>query len=111
MERLVSAWGIEVEGFASAESFLTSDRVRDTACLILDVDLHGMGGLQLQSQLASSGLHIPIILITTNPDEKTREKAVKAGVQAPLHGLPGEMVLVKKILAELKVGGQDKAAK
>ena len=111
MERLIEAWGIEVEGFASAESFIASDRVREAACLILDVDLQGMGDLQLQSQLASSGLHIPIILITTNPDEKTRAQAVKAGAQAPLHRPSGEMALVKKIFSELRLGGQDKAAR
>ena len=111
MEKLVEAWGFDVEGFASAENFLTSGRVRETACLILDVGLPGMGALQLQSQFASSGLHIPIISITTSPDESARAQAVRAGALAPLQTPSGEMDLLGEIRSELKFGGQDKTAR
>jgi FixJ family two-component response regulator len=68
-----------VDTFASAEEFLASERLDDTACLILDLYLPGMNGFELQSHLNEIGRAIPIVFITANADDRSREKALKAG--------------------------------
>jgi len=73
------ASGFTAEAFLSAEEFLQFDRLQDTSCLITDVQLGGMSGLQLQDRLAESGSGIPIIFITAFPDERIRDRALSAG--------------------------------
>ena len=63
--------------FASAEDFLSSDVARTTSCLVLDVQMPGMSGIELQRHLAATGQHIPIVFITAHPDR--REEAMKSG--------------------------------
>ncbi|MGA7264937.1 MAG: response regulator, partial [Stellaceae bacterium] len=65
--------------FTSAGEFLNSDCVSSTACLISDVQMPGMNGLQLHRKLLASGRHIPVIFITAFPDERVRKRAVAAG--------------------------------
>ena len=77
---LMKAFGFVAEAFPGAEDFLKSDRLRETACLIADVQMPGMSGLELHSRLAASGKPIPTILITAYPDERVRERALRAGV-------------------------------
>ena len=67
-------------GFASAEDFLKSDRRRDASCLIADVQMPEMSGLELLQRLAAAGEGLPTILITAYPDPKTRHGALQAGV-------------------------------
>ena len=69
----------DVEAFASAEEFLASERVKDTACLILDVYLPGMSGFELQNHLNIERRAIPIIFITAHSDEASRQRALKGG--------------------------------
>ena len=69
----------DVEAFASAEEFLTSERLSDTACLILDVTLPGMSGFELQNHLNSERCCIPIVFITAQADEASRQRALKGG--------------------------------
>ena len=76
---LFRSMGFPVVAFASAEEFLDSDSVESTSCLVLDVQMPGMGGLRLQSQLASAGRHIPIVFVTGYPDEGVRTKALASG--------------------------------
>src|ERR1700682_6761426 len=76
---LFRSMGFPVVAFASAEEFLDSDSVESTSCLVLDVQMPGMGGLRLQSHLASAGRHIPIVFITAYSDEAARAKALTAG--------------------------------
>ena len=64
--------GFDVKVFPSAEKFIQSEEMACTKCLVIDVQLPGMSGLQLQSHLASAGRHIPIIFVTTSADEKAR---------------------------------------
>jgi FixJ family two-component response regulator len=73
------ASGFTAEAFLSAEEFLQFGRLEETSCLITDVQLGGMSGLQLQSRLAESDSGIPIIFITAFPDERIRERALSAG--------------------------------
>jgi FixJ family two-component response regulator len=79
VRRLMKAFGVAVETFASAEEFLGSDRLDKTSCLILDVHMPGMNGLELQKRLVASGSAIPIIFITAFSNDDARAQAMKAG--------------------------------
>ena len=68
-----------VDAFGSAEEFLASESVNDTACLILDVYLPGMNGFELQSRLNEQQRGIPIIFITAHADDVSRARALKGG--------------------------------
>jgi FixJ family two-component response regulator len=78
VQGLVEAFGFVAEAFSSAEEFLQFERLNDTACLIADVQLPGMSGLQLQSHLSASGYRIPIIVITAFPGDDRRALAAGA---------------------------------
>ena len=75
----IAALGFAAEAFSSAEEFLQSGRLDDTSCLIIDVKLTGMSGLELQSRLAAMGCDTPIIVITAFPDEQVHAQAVSSG--------------------------------
>jgi len=77
--RLIKSYGFPVETFASAEDFLSSGRLHETACLVLDVQMRGLNGLELQSRLITDGHQVPIIFITAFNDENARAQALKAG--------------------------------
>lgn len=76
---LIRSVGLRVEVFASAQEFLTGPRTDAPSCLVLDVRLPGLSGLDLQRQLAESGIRIPIIFITGHGDIVMSVKAMKAG--------------------------------
>jgi FixJ family two-component response regulator len=78
---LMRSAGFFTQAFASAEEFLSLANRGDTACLILDVLLPGMSGLELQSQLTAtvSNHRIPVVFVTARDDEVTRERALKGG--------------------------------
>jgi FixJ family two-component response regulator len=82
--RLVKSFGLGVDTFASAEDFLASGRLAETACLVLDVHMPGLSGIELQSKLIAEGHHIPVIFITAFADEKTQARALEAGAYAYL---------------------------
>ena len=84
IEGLLVVLGFTVEVFSSAEAFLQSSRLVDTSCLITDVRLGGMSGLELQISLATSGYRIPTIVITAFPDDRTRTQALSAGAVSVL---------------------------
>jgi FixJ family two-component response regulator len=77
--RMIGSVGLNVAAFTSAEEFLSSGRLAESACLILDVDLPGMSGIDLQRQLNESSQRLPIIFISGQSDEQTRKRALKAG--------------------------------
>jgi FixJ family two-component response regulator len=77
---LMKSLGYTAEAFASAEEFLSSRRVPSTSCLIVDVQMPGMTGLELHRHLLASGKTIPTILITAYPEESMRERALGCGV-------------------------------
>jgi FixJ family two-component response regulator len=77
--RLIRSFGFTVVVFASAEEFLVSGHLRDTSCLILDVQMPGMNGLQLQAYLVKAGCAMPIIFITAYSDEKLKVQALQSG--------------------------------
>jgi FixJ family two-component response regulator len=80
--RLIESFGFRAAAFESAENFLRSGHLTDTSCLIVDVQMPGMNGLQLQSQLAATGSRIPIIFITAHDDKESRRRAMQAGAVA-----------------------------
>ena len=80
MPSLMKSVGFPVEAFSSAEEFLASTRLEDTSCLIADVHMPGMTGIELHQRLVNSGHTIPMILITAYPDDNVRARASAAGV-------------------------------
>ena len=76
---LIRSVGFAVEIFASAEEFLKSDHLHKTRCLILDVRMPGMNGLELQRRLAAGPHKIPVIFITAHGDAAARSQALKDG--------------------------------
>jgi FixJ family two-component response regulator len=79
IEELVLSLGYKVTTFDSADGFLASDHVHKTACLITDVQMHGLTGLDLQDHLAARGHRTPVIFITAFPEERFRIRAMTAG--------------------------------
>jgi FixJ family two-component response regulator len=79
LDNLIRSVGFQAQGFASAEAFLNSNQVHDTSCLILDVRMPGMNGLELQRQIVAANWRIPIIFITSHVDSDARARALKAG--------------------------------
>src|SRR6267142_449559 len=76
---LFRSMGFKVRAFASAEEFLSCGAVDDVSCLVLDVQMPGLGGLDLQSHLAAIDRHIPIVFVTGYPDDGVRTKAMQSG--------------------------------
>lgn len=77
---LMRSLGYRVAAFGSAEAFLRSRQLSRTACLIADINMPAMSGLDLHRRLASSGASIPTILITAYPDDQMRNRALHDGV-------------------------------
>ena len=77
--RLVRSLGYIARSFASADEFLRSTWVNDTSCVIADVQMPGISGIELQSILLARGQRVPIVFITAFPDEGIRTRALKAG--------------------------------
>ena len=75
--RLVRSLGYHASTFGSADEFLKSEQVHDTSCLITNLDMPGLNGIELQDWLIAHGHCIPIIFITANPDENVRRRAIK----------------------------------
>ncbi len=80
--RLIESFGFRAAAFESAETFLRSRLRDDTSCLIVDVQMSGMNGLQLQSHLAAQGSGIPVIFITSYDERESRRRAMEAGAIA-----------------------------
>jgi FixJ family two-component response regulator len=76
---LVRSLGYQAVTFASAEDFLQSDHIEDTSCLITDVQMPGLSGVELQSMLNARGTRLPIIFITAFPEDRIRRCVLEAG--------------------------------
>ena len=79
LSRGIEAAGFEVALYNSAEEFLSSGSLGESECLVLDVDLPGMNGIELQQHLNESGTDISIIFMSGYADELTRKRALEAG--------------------------------
>ena len=79
IRELVESLGYKAVAFSSAEDFLGSDVITETACLITDLQMPGLSGLELQETLRSQGYHTPVILVTGYPNEQQRQRALDNG--------------------------------
>jgi FixJ family two-component response regulator len=79
LERLLGAAGLRVRAFTSSEALLASDAIAEASCLVLDIELPGLSGLDLQFHLASSGVSLPVVFITGHDHPIFRQKAGLAG--------------------------------
>ncbi len=100
MECFVQSLGYNVSTFGSAEEFLNSEQINSTSCLITDLQMPGLSGLDLQDRLIAEGHRIPIIFLTGYPDENVRARAIKSGAIA---------FLSKPFNADRLIGYLDKA--
>jgi len=80
MRKLIMLLGRTVEAFPSAVDFLASRHLPETACLVADVHMPGMTGLELHRHLVDAGYAIPTILVTAYPDDVVRDRALRDGV-------------------------------
>jgi len=79
LKALLRAAGFRVDVFGSAEEFLGPRRAADTACLVLDVQMPGMSGLELQERVVASGSAVPIVFMTAHADANVRARALASG--------------------------------
>jgi|SRR5271166_4748064 len=99
---LVESLGYNVITFTSAEHFLQSDVITKTACLITDLQMPGLNGLELQEALRSQGHRTPIILITAYPNENHRNRALDGGAVGFLSKPFDEASLIECLTAAIK---------
>jgi len=107
---LIRALGYRAEIFGSAEDFLRFDRLRSTACLIADIQMPRMSGLELHRHLVRSGFSIPTILITAYPDDHVRARALEAGVSCYLTKPFSKADLLACIHSALDRGREDSSS-
>jgi FixJ family two-component response regulator len=104
---LMRSMGYRAEVFASAEDFLSSGHLNETACLILDVRMAGMSGLELQSKLTASNCRVPIIFISAHSNRRARARAIEAGAVAFLMKPFSDDALLNAIKSSLSIHGAD----
>jgi FixJ family two-component response regulator len=102
---LVRSLGYQAAAFASAEEFIQSDSLDNTSCLIADVQMPGLSGIDLQRWLIDRGVQMPTIFITAFPEEVTRLRAVKAGAVGYLGKPFSEESLLKCL--DMALGSSD----
>ena len=102
MRRLMRSLGYDVATFPSAADFLASPRLGETACLIADVHMPAMTGLELHEHLIEAGYAIPTILVTAYPSDVDRTRAVDGGVVCYLRKPVDEQHLIGCLRAALQ---------
>jgi FixJ family two-component response regulator len=103
LQGLMKAVGLRAQAFTSAEEFLNSGQQHNTACLIADIRMHGMSGLDLQARLNSEHRRIPIIFITAHGDTNMRMQALRAGAVEFLAKPFSDDVLLEHVKAALAI--------
>src|SRR5271163_1169684 len=101
LQGMLKSVGLPSQVFASAEEFLTSGRQHQTACLIADIRMLGMSGLELQAKVSAEQWRIPTIFITAHGDEKMRMQALRAGAVEFLAKPFDDEVLLESVRAAL----------
>lgn len=102
LDDLIRSAGLRARGYSSAEAFLQSNELRETDCLILDLCLSGMSGLELQRRLAENDFDLPIIFMTAHERGDQRRQAIEAGAVAFLNKPFDEAELLNAIDTALK---------
>jgi FixJ family two-component response regulator len=101
-QRLLRCSGLRAEAFASAEDFLQSGRLPETACLLLDVRMPGMDGLELQRRLGETEWLIPIVFLSARASEEEERRALRAGAARFLRKPVSKESLLHAIRAALE---------
>ena len=104
LQGLLKSVGLPAQAFASAEEFLRSGQQRQTACLIADIRMPGMSGLELQAALNSEHCRIPTIFITAHGDAKLRMQALRAGAVEFLSKPFDDEALLDSVRGALQIG-------
>src|ERR1700677_171249 len=107
MRRLMRSLGYSVEAFPTAADFLASPRLTETGCLIADVHMPVMTGLELHRRLIEAGYAIPTILVTAYPDEDVKARALQDGVVCYLRKQVDQEHLLRCVRAALHSGDRD----
>ena len=102
LKDLLESAGLPAQCFGSAETFLESDERQQTACLVADINMPGMSGLELQATLKTEGSRIPVIFITAHGDGKMKMEAMNAGAFEFLTKPFDDEVLLEKVRLALK---------
>lgn len=102
LKDLMESAGLSAQCFGSAEEFLESDRRYQAACLVLDIRMPGLSGLELQARLRDEGSRIPIIFVTAHGDAKMKMLAKKTGAVEFLSKPFDDEVLLEKVRTALK---------
>lgn len=102
---VMKAAGFTARTFGSAEEFLACEDCDDTACLILDVRLPGMSGIELQRQLSAANQQLPIIFVTAHGDAALRDSLLRAGAKAFFYKPVRSDALLREIHAALAMNG------
>lgn len=100
---LIESFGYRAAGFESAEALLTSGQLNEISCLVIDVRMPGINGLQLQSHLAAAGYKVPIIFVTAYEDGASRQRAMQAGAVAFIAKPFNDDLLLQTIRSALPV--------
>src|SRR4029077_12882407 len=106
LQGLLKAVGLPARAFASAEEFLKSGQQHQTACLIADIRMPGITGLELQAKLNAERCRIPTIFITAHGDAKLRMQALRAGAVEFLAKPFDDEVLLENVRAALESGAR-----
>ena len=101
LKRLIKSQGYTVEAFSSAADFLGSPRLIDTACVIADVNMPAMSGIELYRHLANAGYSIPTILVTAFPNDTDRVRALNDGIVCYLRKPINDEHLIRCLRAAL----------
>src|SRR3954454_22387967 len=102
---LILSLGYQVRSFESAEQFIQSGSITETMCLITDLNMPGLSGLDLQSHLRGQGYRTPVIFVTAYPGEKHRQQAVAEGAAGFLSKPFDEKSLVACLMCAMRVSG------
>jgi FixJ family two-component response regulator len=102
LQGMLKAVGLPARAFASAEEFLESGQHHQTACLIADIRMPGMSGLELQARLNTEQCRIPTIFITAHGDAKMRMQALRAGAVEFMAKPFDDEVLLDRVRAALE---------
>ena len=103
LQDLMEADGLTAKCFGSAEEFLESGLQRKAACLIVDIRMPGMSGLELQAKLKADRVNIPIIFITAHGDARVRMQAMREGAAEFLVKPFDDQVLLDRVRAALDI--------
>ena len=107
VKRLVTSLGLKASTFASAEEFLRSPQVEHTSCLISDVQMPGLSGVELQKILLAQDRRIPIIFVTAFPEERMRTRAIEGGALGFLSKPFESQMLINLIEKAIKISRKE----